>query len=127
MSSTKSEKQRKRPARAGEGRPTDYKPEYAQMLIEHMTSIHSFESFGGVVGVCKQTLYNWTKEHPEFLYAKKIGRLASQRNLENLGKGLMSGKIKGNVAAWIFFMKNCSDWRDDPNAELDDEDEWTIE
>ena len=83
------------------------------MLIAHMKSVHSFESFASVVNVDRDTLYNWCKLFPEFSDAKKIGRMHCQAGLENIGKGLMTGKIKGNVAAWCFFMKNLTGWRDD--------------
>ena len=55
------------------------------MLITHMASVHSFESFGAVVNVERVTLYNWAKEHPEFFYAKKQGQMKCQHGLENIG------------------------------------------
>lgn len=92
------------------------------MLIEHMKAVHSFESFAAVVNTDRSTLYNWCKDHPEFLDAKKRGKEHCQKGLENIGKGLMTGKIKGNVAAWCFFMKNLTGWRDDlpPEEEIID-------
>lgn len=104
-------------ARKKAGQPTAYKPEYCDMLLEHMRGLNSFESFAAEVNVCRTTLYNWCKENPQFLYARKKGRDIAQRGLENVGKGLMTGKIKGNVAAWIFYMKNMSSWCDDPDRD----------
>jgi hypothetical protein len=121
MSSTKKAKYDKA------GQPTKYKPEYCQMLIEHMRGLNSFESFGDVVDVCTDTLYEWCKQNSEFSDAKKKGRLSMRRGLENVGKGLMTGKIKGNVAAWIFYSKNTIGWGDDPVSQFDDEDEWKFE
>jgi DNA-binding transcriptional regulator YiaG len=43
------------------GRPTKYKRDYCAMLISHLKDGLSFESFGGVLGVSKQTLYDWEK------------------------------------------------------------------
>ena len=102
------------------GRPTKYKPEYCEMLIEHMKQLHSFETFAVDIGVNRDTLYEWCKNHPEFSDAKKLGRLTLQKGMENIGKGLMTGKIKGNVAAWIYYSKNTTTWRDDPNIDEDD-------
>jgi hypothetical protein len=107
-------------AKAKVGRPTDYKPEYCEQLIEHMKQLHSFESFAADVNTTRATLYNWCKDYPEFLDARKRGREHGQKGLENIGKGLFTGKIKGNVAAWIFFMKNMTNWRDDTPAEIDE-------
>lgn len=121
MSSTKKVKHDK------PGQPTKYRPEYCQMLIEHMKSAHSFETFACEVGVNKDTLYEWCKAHAEFSEAKKIGRLHMQKSLENIGKGLMTGKIKGNVAAWIFYAKNTIGWNDDANPRDEDYDDWSIE
>ena len=102
------------------GRPSDYKTEYCQMLVDHMRNLHSFESFAADIGVNRDTLYEWCKVHPDFSDAKKRGRSYLLKGLENVGKGLMTGKIKGNVAAWIFYMKNTTSWRDDHPP--DDED-----
>ncbi len=110
MSSTKSK-----------GQPTKYKPEYCAMLVEHMKTVNSFETFGCEVNVCADTLYEWCKVHKDFSEAKKMGRLHLQKGLENLGKGLMSGKVKGNVAAWIFYSKNTVGWNDDGVAKGDEE------
>lgn len=103
----------KKSNKRGPGQPTKYRPEYCQMLIEHMQKVHSFESFAAVINTDRSTLYNWCKDHREFFDARKKGREQAQIGLENIGKGLMTGKVKGNVAAWIFFMKNLTGWRDD--------------
>lgn len=105
------------------GRPTDYAPGYCPMLIEHMREGYSFESFGGIVGKSKQTLYNWEKAFPEFLDAKKIGETASLLYWEKKGNdGMHNECIKDadgatitrsvNPTMWIFNMKNRHKWRD---------------
>jgi len=90
------------------------------MLIEHMKQLHSFESFGAIIGKPRATLYDWSTKHPEFLDAKRIGREHIQLGMEKMGKGLMSGRIKGNVASWIFYTKNVTHWRDEPDNDLED-------
>ncbi len=114
-------KKRKRPPRLNEGRPTKYDPKYCEMLVEHRRAGYSYESFGAVIGTTRVTLYNWEKEYPEFLYAKKRAKEASLKTLESLGLSLASGKIKGNPAAWIFIMKNHhSDlYRENPDMSLE--------
>jgi hypothetical protein len=104
------------------GRPTVYDEKYCDMLIEYMAKGRSYESFAGVVGVSKQALYDWEKKHPEFLYAKRIGRAKCQATLEDWGESLVKGHFgKGaNTSAWIFMMKNMSNWRDDPSMNDDD-------
>jgi hypothetical protein len=105
------------------GRPSLYKPEYGAMLIQHMSEGLSFEAFGGVVGVCARTLYDWEQAHPEFLQAKKTGESFSRLYWEKIGRdGLHNEVIKDgdgctvtrsiNATIWIFNMKNRFKWRD---------------
>lgn len=76
------------------GRPTDYDPAFCDQLINHMRGGGSFESFGGVVRHNRDTLYEWTKVHPEFSDAKKIGTCLSLLFYENMGKAMATGQIK---------------------------------
>lgn len=95
------------------GRPTTYDPKYCDMLVAHMTQGYSFESFGAdVEGIaCVATLYNWAKEHPEFLEAKKKGQQACRKFWET--QGLVGMHTKGfNATVWIFNMKNRFKWTD---------------
>ena len=104
---------RKRAPRPGEGRPTDYKPEYCEQLIRHMSKGFPYETFAGEIGVCRKTIYNWEEDHPEFLYAKNIGKEQSYAALMKLGMGGMTGQFKNfNATVWIFMMKNMCGWRD---------------
>ena len=55
-------------------RPTKYKAQYCQMLIEHMKAGNSYESFGAIVHCTEETLNLWTTKHPEFKMAKDLGK-----------------------------------------------------
>ena len=96
------------------GRPTKYNKKYCDMLIDHMKQGLSFESFGGVVGVCKETLYEWTRKHQDFLDAKKRGTSCTILYWEKIGIAGTLGKIPGfNSTSWIFNMKNREPkWKD---------------
>lgn len=75
----------------------------------------SFETFGATVNCVKQTLYNWLKEHEEFLDAKRQGDLLSQAWWEQVGRdGLWNTKDGPtlNTSNWIFQMKNRFGWKD---------------
>lgn len=106
------------------GAPTKYDPSYCEMLIEHMASGLSYESFAGVIGTHRTSLYNWEKEYPVFFDAKKEG---AEKNLlfwEKTGqKGLWDkvtyddrgrpiAKKTLNSTVWIFNMKNRHKWKD---------------
>jgi len=112
------------------GRPTLYKPEYCQTLIDHMSNGLSYESFAGVVGTAKQTIYDWEKAHPEFLDAKQRAFALSQVFWEQKGiDGLFSTSESDedgnrssksiNASVWIFNMKNRFGWRDRQPGEED--------
>jgi hypothetical protein len=97
------------------GQPTKYQPKYCQMLIDHMKSGMSFEAFAGHpdVMVCRDTLYQWVKDNPEFSDAKRQGSEAARFFLEATGIKGLHGKIKNfNSTVWIFTMKNRCQWRD---------------
>lgn len=95
------------------GRPSSYDPAFCDALEDHFAQGFSYESFAGVVGVSKQTLYNWEQSHPEFLDAKKAHEAKSQLVWERrLNSFATTGE--GNATAIIFGLKNrASDsWRD---------------
>jgi hypothetical protein len=95
------------------GRPTSYKPEYCQMLIDHMGQGFSFMTFAAIIEVNPDSLYEWAKVHEDFSEAKKIGYAKLQLLYEKIGRDGMLGKIKNfNAATWIFSCKNKFNWVD---------------
>jgi len=100
------------------GRPTLYEPEYCQQLIDYMATGMSFESFAATLGVCRETLYDWKKRHPEFLHAHKIGIDRNLQFWERLGTKMATGESKGNTVAWIFNIKNRHGWTDKNEVSL---------
>lgn len=115
------------------GRPSKYKPEFCEMLIEHMGQGYSFESFAGIIEVNQDTLHEWTKTHDCFSEAKKIAFAKCQNFWESLGiKHIInksdsefcgdSGSSKSrslNAAVWVFNMKNRFKWKDRQADEAD--------
>jgi len=79
------------------GRPTDYKPEYCQKAEEYLktvgreqTQLPMVEGFAVYLGVSKKTLYNWSKEHKEFLHA--LGEIKLAQLLQLVNDGIYGGK-----------------------------------
>lgn len=96
------------------GRPTEYKPEHCAELLEHMQSGLTYESFAGRIGVCRQTLYNWEKEHPEFLDTKKRAQAMALYHWDQLGADSITASSKDdaiNVALYIHRMRVMFGWR----------------
>lgn len=102
------------------GRPTKYKKEYCQKLINHMAQGLSFESFAGLVDVDRSTIYYWEENYKEFYHAKKKGMEKCRLFWEKMGIGLSAGKLKnGQAGVWVYNMK-CrfpKQWRDKENEE----------
>lgn len=119
----------KKKAKGPGGRPEKYRPEYCDMVIEHMEKGFSFESFAGVVDTCVDTLYEWGKRYPEFFEAKKKAFAKCRIFWEAKGvEGLFSetvvdGRISKsksmNSAIWIFNMKNRFRWTDKVEHSVD--------
>src|SRR3990167_3146918 len=90
-----------------------YKPEFDDLVIEHLSKGYSFQSFAGVVRVNYDTLFAWVKVHPSFAYAKEVGTAQSHLFWERMGIHGTVGKIDKFVpSTWIFNMKNRFGWRD---------------
>lgn len=75
------------------GRPSLYKPEYCQQLIDHMAKGGSFWSFAADVDVCFDTLSEWCKVHPEFSEAKSVGMAKLLKFDEHLNLAGSSGQL----------------------------------
>lgn len=112
------------------GRPTDYKQEYCQQLISHMSAGYSYETFAAKIGVRRSTLYLWEKSHPEWVDAKEEAFDKCQMFWETIGMYGTLGierenpetkeKITGkdvNPTMWIFNMKNRFNWKDKKEVE----------
>jgi len=110
------------------GRPSLYDPSYCDLLEDHFAQGLSYESFAGVVGVAKQTIYDWEKAHSEFLDAKKRHEAKSQLIWEKRLSSLATTG-EGNATAIIFGLKNrASDsWRDVKATEISGRDGGPIE
>jgi len=93
------------------GRPTLYEDRFCEELIAHMAEGFTFESFAGVVGVTRDTLYNWQNQHAEFLDAHKIGTEKSLLEHERKLNKIMDGG-DGSVPAILFALKARHKWRD---------------
>jgi transposase len=93
------------------GRPTLYKPEFCDQLIEQMAEGLSFMAAMARIGVSRQTGYSWVKQHEEFLEAFELGK---GKRLLFLERRLLSARSHGVVTSTIFALKNAdpTEWRD---------------
>ncbi len=116
------------------GRPTKYKKEYCEMLIDHMAKGYGYQTFAKKANVNIDTLYEWEKKHQAFADAKKQAFAQNRYFFENVGILGMTGQLRRiksetldergkvihreyepanfNATTWIFSMKNRFGWRD---------------
>jgi hypothetical protein len=114
------------------GRPTKYKEEYCEMIVEHMTNGDSAISFAKTIDVCMATLTQWQKDFPEFSVAYKKGQNYCEDHWMKEGqKGMWNtpGQKTLNTGVWAFYMKARFGWKDRQEISMgnaDDDDGLTI-
>src|SRR5882672_3783637 len=107
------------------GRPTTYKPEYAEQAKKICDTIGCIEpEVASYLGVTQQTLTRWKGRYPELRAALKTGKEGPDERVVNslyhraIGYSYMDGKKKiqmpPDVTACIFWLKNRRPdlWRD---------------
>lgn len=103
------------------GRPSDYDPAYCERLIELGEQGASVAEMAYELGVVKQTLFNWSEAHPEFLDAFTRGKLASQVWWERKGRGGVeksSSEFQGNLWSRNMAARFPEDWREVKGTEI---------
>lgn len=107
------------------GRPTDYKPEYCDMIIDHMSTGKSLTSFAASIDTHRAVVYDWAKANKPFHDAMKKAQAKCQAYWESQGQAGVwnkDGEAKINPAIWIFTMKSRFGMSDQPKQEIPDED-----
>ena len=93
------------------GRPTLFREEMCQMVVDLMYEGASIEDLQSYLGVHKDTIYQWIKKHPSFADAIKLGRGLSEGWWSILGRENLWNK-EFSPALWYMNMKNRHGWRD---------------
>jgi hypothetical protein len=93
------------------GRPSAYKPEYCEQVVEYMAKGKSLTAFAGSIRQGKQTIYDWVGQFPEFAEAVERARAARIVPWEDK---LMTADKGAQAACTIFALKNCDplEWRE---------------
>ena len=68
------------------GRPTDYRVEFCEQIIEMGKLGYSQTEMASEIGVSKQTFYSWRDTYKEFLDAIQLARTHSQCWWERKGR-----------------------------------------
>jgi hypothetical protein len=93
------------------GRPTKYKPEYCDLVIEIMANGRSLNSFAAAVGISRATVNVWMGQYPDFLEAVGIAKSKAAEWWEEVGTDIARNG-GGNSTLVVFGLKNLgqNDW-----------------
>jgi hypothetical protein len=95
-----------KPKHAG-GRPTLYHREMCDRLVEAMAKGLTAEAAAARIGISARSLFNWQKQHPEFLQAIQEGRQRSQLWWEERALAMANGEA-GNTQIVVLGLRNRS-------------------
>lgn len=91
------------------GRPTKYDPAFCDLVVHAGERGLSLTAFAGEIGVCRDTVQEWARVHPEFSAAVKAHK--AKRTLaweERLVRIAEEGGGTGSATAVIFALKNVA-------------------
>ena len=89
------------------GRPSSYRGEFCQRIVELMSEGRSLDGCAALLGVHPDSLYTWQKLHPEFSDAVKAGRAAGTAFWETRLLDVAQGG-SGNAQAVQWALRNRS-------------------
>lgn len=81
------------------GRPTDYRDEYCERVIELGTQGKSHAQIAAALGVSRMSLYRWAETHKEFNSAITHARDLSQAWWEDRGQEGLTAQLF-NASLW---------------------------
>lgn len=95
----------------GVGRPSEYRPEYCELVIERMAQGYSLTAFAGTIRVSKNAVYEWIREYEAF--GDAVSR-AKPARLTALETKLLRSRKGAETTAAIFALRNADpdEWRD---------------
>lgn len=101
------------------GRPTKYDPAMCERIVECGAQGAGMAEMAAAIGVCRDTVNEWVKQHPEFSAAITRARELSAGWWEAQGrKGIWSREF--NAQAYSLQVRNRfpGEWRDKQDHEL---------
>jgi hypothetical protein len=126
---TKSRKQSQKKIGATEkkptGRPTDYRPEYDERIVEVMREGASLVEFVAEIGVTRETAYEWARVHPSFSDAFTHARLLCQAWWERQGRENLQDTQEYDSDAKISTSKKFNDRLWNKNVSCRFRDDWS--
>lgn len=101
------------------GRPSKYDPNMCQKVLEWGAEGKSKTQMAAKLGVSKQRLYDWERDHDEFRDALTRAMTLSQAWWEDKGQeGMTADKFNGSVWSRSMAARFPEDWRENKAIEL---------
>lgn len=101
------------------GRPTDYRPEYCDTVIELGKQGKSVVQMACALDVVRQTMLDWCKAHPEFLDAFTRAKQYSQDWWETQAQcGLTADKFNASLWSRSMAARFPEDYQERKGVEL---------
>lgn len=103
------------------GRPTDYKPEYCERVVELGRKGFSRVQIAAELDVAKSTIQEWEKVHPEFSASMTRAMTLSQAWWEQKGQDCLimpaGATFQGSVWSRSMAARFPEDWRENSKVE----------
>lgn len=103
------------------GRPSKYDPAYCDLLEAFMGEGYSATAFAGHIGVNRQTIDNWAKDHAEFFEALTCAKAKRLLHWEKTALTVAKdGGGPGSASVITFGLRNMGDaeWADVQRSEV---------
>ena len=105
------------------GRPSEYKPEYCDVVIECGRRGESFAGMSCACDTSKQTMALWMKQNPEFLNSMENARTLSQLWWEKVGQDHIvecpdGNKVNAGLYSRSMAARFPDDWRENNKVEI---------
>lgn len=94
------------------GRPTEYKPEFCELVVELGKKGYSEAQIAAEIGVTRKTLKNWEDQYPEFFYWNGLSKEHAQAWWESLAQNQMLAPTPG-FSSGLWAKSMSARFRDD--------------
>jgi hypothetical protein len=86
------------------GRPTEYKPEYCQKIVELMANGCSEYEVAWNFKVCYKTLTRWATQHPEFKESFDLAKTARLARLTKIMRERLEAGVPINIPGFALIL-----------------------
>ena len=95
------------------GRPTEYRDEFCDAVVDHMREGKSLTAFAAEIGHARSSINEWMAAHPDFSEAVARGKALCAAWWEERARDSAKDG-KGNATLIVFGLKNmgADDWAD---------------